>query len=254
VVSAENDHRIAALLAGLCPRQEDDSYPFEDCCRNILNYICRFSGKTLTPLLLRIVAETVAGFGTEFSLGHRLRIWDPTQGSWAVLVVEDIKRIQEDKGRWLCSLSVRAGPAVGNRLTQSFKGSFLTNVMRSTCGSRYAKHNPYDFGGTWLNAWLQSQAGRFRLEELSGTDKIISINRKLLKQRKGQCIGGFVQDNCVPLCPFGRDRCRLSRHQETYRIGACLGMQRPHRGPIVHRGYCLRCTVLGLVPPLPEDE
>jgi hypothetical protein len=248
VVSSEIDSQLAVQLASFCPKQDRENHPFEDCCRSILGYVSRFSGKVLDETLLRRISETVAGYATEFSFGQGLRPFDVTRGAWGICFVEDVMRRPEMRGRFCVALRVRSGPGVGLFIEQSFSGGFVQGILRRV-GAGRGEHSPLELGGLWVATWMQSKDGRFRLDDVQAPPKLLSANQRILKARKGQCIGGYLKhDNCVVGCPFGRSRCKLSRHARDYIYGLCRSQQTVHKGFIAHDGYCLKCLMKNAIP------
>jgi len=200
-------------------------------------------GETLTKLVRK-----VSGWAHNIDKGKLFKKWDMRRPVWACLKVHEVEPMLTKPRRYRAHLKSYAGPTVTMEWTQIFSGPFISFLIKSMGGLKYESYIPNEAFGLWFTAAVHWQRGKFSLSHVHVSSSQQTANRKLLKARKGRCIGGFTEGECT-YCPFGVDKCRIAYHSSTFPRGTCRsilpGHSKKHKGYVSNGGYCMHCVQIG---------
>jgi hypothetical protein len=197
------------------------------------------------------IASLVAGLNKAILAGIPYKQWSPlSKASWASVYVSDAVRMCSRNVRYRICLESLEGLSSGEIWYKVFPASFIQHVLRTVGGNRYSKYLCDDIGGLWFTAAVSGgTSSGVKLDQIHASSSQVRINRDILKGRKDKCIGGFTEGTCM-LCPVGMNRCRLSRHKDTYVKDICRNTGKGrHAGYIARNGYCLSCMSHGCFKP-----
>ena len=230
-----------------------------------------FVGKVLTDEVIRKICQYLAGNWVELNLGHLFVPWNPLiNGSvWACLLVTDVERRVWKDPLYILEFESLMGTSVGHTWTSFYSGGSLQYMLHNDVGiakwdrDGRVEYDDTDIGGLCFTAKLKFNRKQQRtiFTDMSVSSAQQTHNKKLIKARRGKCIGGFLPNGNCFNCPFGVRNCKLARHSDTYRQGVdgsklieCENYQyTPDGTKVYHRGYkikrnqhvCLECLNRG---------
>lgn len=220
------------LLWYICGLLESPSSSVKE---SIMDRINMFRDKEL-------LIKSIVGNLPLWERGISKNIWNMQRPLQYVPVrILNIERDLTEELYYIGTIDFLVGSASGLTTKMTFSKDyvhFCINTLGGLCKEDYL---PTDLSYLYALITIKSVGGHLKVFNWAVNNSILSANKKLLKARKGKCISGFTQGDCID-CPLGIDECPLARHEKTYPKGVCIcDCKGTHKGYIVKAGICKYC-------------